>query len=317
MITDRLTERSDLDTDTVDRIAKAVVHSFKKPNDKKSKGNTAPVDDLGYLLFFGYRQLDAIVDVLLEHQGELAELEGKPLDDAVKAHQIPDLFNEGHPAEVAMFGRMVADLQHLNVDAAIQVAHAVSTHRVRNYFDYFTAVDDENTEHSGAGMLGNIEFNSATYYRYATVGVHQLHDNLNDAPATVEALQRFIRAFSLTLPTGYQNSFAHQTRPYAVIAAVRTDQPVNLVNAFEEPVTASSSGGYLRPSLTRLAAELSATADVWGQAPDAVYATYTVDDDHVDAKSVKEALGDSVPFPELVTQVGAAAGAWLREQGRS
>lgn len=70
---------------------------------------------------------------------------------------------------------MVADDADLNVDAASQVAHSISTHAVQNEYDYFTAVDDCSPEDSaGAGHLGTTEFNSSTLYRYATVNVAQL-----------------------------------------------------------------------------------------------------------------------------------------------
>jgi len=90
---------------------------------------------------------------------------------------------------VALFGRMVADDPGLNVDAAVQVAHAISTHTVETDFDYYTAVDDRNpSDETGAGMIGTVEFLSATLYRYATVSVDGLHANLGDAAATARAV---------------------------------------------------------------------------------------------------------------------------------
>ncbi|MFD3505197.1 type I-E CRISPR-associated protein Cas7/Cse4/CasC [Streptomyces sp. NPDC058678] len=38
-----------------------------------------------------------------------------------------------------------------NVDAAVQVAHALSTHAVRIGFDHYMAVDDENS----ANVIGS------------------------------------------------------------------------------------------------------------------------------------------------------------------
>ena len=109
---------------------------------------------------------------------------------------------------------MVADIPDLNVDAATQVAHALSTHATELEFDYFTAVDDENEkEETGAGMIGTIGFNSATLYRYATVGLHQLMENLPDADAALDAVGLFVSSFARSMPTGYANSFAHRTLP--------------------------------------------------------------------------------------------------------
>ncbi len=150
--------------------------------------------------------------------------------------------------DMALFGRMVAADPSLNFDAAAQVAHAVSTHAVHNEYDYFTAVDDLNRdEESGAGHLGTVEFNSATLYRYATVNVAELWKNLGDQAA--DAVKYFAEAFIKTMPTGKQNTFANRTLPDFVYITLRTDQPVNLVGAFEKPV--SGTNGYLEESEKR------------------------------------------------------------------
>ena len=91
--------------------------------------------------------------------------------------------------DIALFGRMAADDPDLNVDAASQVAHSISTHAIQNEYDYFTAVDDcSPADNAGAGHLGTMEFNSATLYRYATVNVRELQETIGadaaDALAT-------------------------------------------------------------------------------------------------------------------------------------
>lgn len=210
----------------------------------------------------------------------------------------------GHPAEVALFGRMVADLKDLNVDASVQVAHALSTHAVRTEFDYYTAVDDENVEDSGAGMIGTVEFNSATLYRYAVLGVHQLRDNLTSPQATREAAVRFVDAFARSMPAGHQNSFAHRTLPHLVLVTVRTDQPVNLVSAFETPVTGHS--GLATESATKLADELTQISRTWGSEPAHTLATYGIEGD-----KLVEAFGSSRPFPALLESLDGVIGGWL------
>jgi len=78
-------------------------------------------------------------------------------------------------ADLALFGRMLADLPDRNIDAASQVAHAISTHQFSFDFDYYTAIDDLNPETvTGAGMIGTVEFNSACFYRYANIDLRQL-----------------------------------------------------------------------------------------------------------------------------------------------
>ena len=81
-----------------------------------------------------------------------------------------EALNGGKAADLALFGRMLADLPGKNVDAACQVAHAISTHKVGVEFDFYTAVDDLQPEaETGAGMMGTVEFNSACFYRYANI----------------------------------------------------------------------------------------------------------------------------------------------------
>ncbi len=167
--------------------------------------------------------------------------------------EVKTALNSGHGIDIALFGRMVADSPDLNTDASSQVAHAISTHRVENEFDFYTAVDDmASKESSGAGMMGTVEYNTSTMYRYATVSVHDLVTQFPDSDSVVVAVTEFIRAFVVSMPTGKQNTFANRTVPYAVFIALREDQPVSLAPAFEAPVSKGVDGGFNAPSVDRL-----------------------------------------------------------------
>ena len=189
-------------------------------------------EESGYLVFLSAGQITNLAGLAVRsaHSGEPVTKA-----DAKKAAK------SEHSVDVALFGRMVADDTDLNVDAACQVAHAISVHSVENEYDYFTAVDDhkkkDEEEDAGAGMIGTVEFNSSTLYRYATVDVNRLLDNLGDVKATQRAVEAFARAFVLSMPTGKQNTFANRTLPDAVLVVLRETQPVNLVGAFEEAIT--------------------------------------------------------------------------------
>ncbi|MCB5279504.1 MAG: type I-E CRISPR-associated protein Cas7/Cse4/CasC [Candidatus Methanomethylophilaceae archaeon] len=162
--------------------------------------------------------------------------------------------NKGHGIDLALFGRMVADDPSLNADASAQIAHSISTHKVENEYDYFTAVDERSPEdNSGAGMIGTIEFNSSTLYRYATVAVHDLKKQLDDPEITAKVISEFAKVFTISMPTGKQNTFANRTLPTAMLISVRTDQPLNLVAAFESPISADTMAGYGIRSAERLA----------------------------------------------------------------
>jgi CRISPR system Cascade subunit CasC len=304
LLRDRLAERTGLDIDQSARIATAMLAPSEIKAGKKA-GDTA------YLLFFGRAQIEALIDALLSHVPDgvaaLAELDEAGLGKALDKLPVHETLSTGHPIDVALFGRMVADIPSLNVDAATQVAHAISTHQVEIEFDYYTAVDDENLkEETGAGMIGTIEFNSATLYRFATVGLHQLQENLGgDVEATATALEVFIESFVRSMPTGHQNSFAHRTTPNLVSVVIRKDQPVNLVSAFETPVR-NSATGFAAESTVRLAKELQRSQEMWGLKPVHIASTY--DSTQGENKSVlNQALGDALSFGDVVTSSVEAA----------
>src|SRR5262249_18576560 len=149
--------------------------------------------------------------------------------------------------DVALFGRMIAEIKDgaMTIDAACQVAHAISTHRIAMESDYFTAVEDLKEiaekqgagQDAGAGMIGAVEFNSACYYRYGPIAVGQLADNLHgDRALAKKAAEGFLTAFIHAIPTGKQNSFAAHNPPSLVFAVVRDGPPVSLANAFAKPV---------------------------------------------------------------------------------
>lgn len=190
--------------------------------------------------------------------------------------------------DVALFGRMVANDPSLNTDASAQVAHALSTHKVSNEYDYFTAVDDLSSEdNAGAGHIGTIEFNSSTMYRYATVALHQLAEQL--AEDTVHAVVQFVRAFVCSMPTGKQNTFANRTLPDAVIVTLRHDQPINLIGAFERPIPASDDG-FVVPSTERLVCHARNVYQQFAGIPDVSLV----------AGDLLSDLGELKPFPELL-----------------
>ncbi|WP_433393428.1 type I-E CRISPR-associated protein Cas7/Cse4/CasC [Micromonospora sp. KLBMP9576] len=265
----RLTERARVSAEAATRLSNALLaHDLKVTAGKKAT-------ESAYLLFFGRSQLDAIVALVSDRASELTALADDALTKAVAELPVRAQLMAKHPIDVALFGRMVADIPALNVDAATQVAHALSVHPVEVEFDYYTAVDDEKTreEDAGAAMMGTVEFTSATLYRYATLDVQHLAENLdNDIEVTIQAVRAFMRAFVTSMPTGHQNTFAHRTVPSLVSYMVRTDQPVNLVSAFESPVR-STHGIAARAALS-LAREANRTSTSFGLTPMAVSTVY-------------------------------------------
>lgn len=165
--------------------------------------------------------------------------------------ELHDMLTSDPSIDIALFGRMVADDPKLNEDASCQVAHTISTHAIQTEFDFFTATDDfSSANDAGAGMLGTIEFSSATLYRYANVAVHEFSRQIGDPQLVVNALKLFIEAFTKSMPTGKVNTFANQTLPQALLVCLREDRPVSLVSAFERPIR--SSEGFVEQSIKRL-----------------------------------------------------------------
>jgi CRISPR system Cascade subunit CasC len=252
-----------------------------------------------YLVFFSARQLDNLAEAAIA-----AAQADQQFTETLKAHNVKALANRDHSVDVALFGRMVADVKDINVDAAAQVAHAISVHPVDNEYDYFTAVDDrkEAVDESGAGMIGTVEFNSATLYRYATVDVDRLRDNLGDPLAVRRALEAFLRAFATSMPTGKQNTFANHTLPDAIVVLLRATQPINFVGAFEEPVIDGLTAGRVRMAADRLAEYATDVERAYGARPVRSWVVRVGDR----TKAVAS-LGEEVTLDELITAVGDQA----------
>ncbi|MFF9345396.1 type I-E CRISPR-associated protein Cas7/Cse4/CasC [Streptomyces sp. NPDC014773] len=229
----------------------------RKADAAKKNGEPEPLPEAKYLMFLSSRQLDSLAELAIESAADSkAFFKEKANKDRAKAHA-----DTRHSVDIALFGRMVADVTDINVDAAVQVAHAISVHRVDNESDYYTAVDDENKDDEpGAGMIGTVDFNSATLYRYAALGVHQLAENLGQGLREDEskttpvrrAVEAFVRSFVESLPQGKINTFGNHTLPEAVIVKLRTTRPVSFVAAFEEAVR-GDQGGHVREAAERLA----------------------------------------------------------------
>jgi CRISPR system Cascade subunit CasC len=234
-----------------------------------------------YLLFLGQREIDAFAALVDTHWDDLAppavtddkkkskkEAKAAAPDEVVK--KAKKLLDGGKAVDVALFGRMLADMPEANQDAACQVAHAISTHRVEREFDYFTAVDDKgDADESGAGMIGQVEFNSATFYRYAALDAGKLLANLQgDKELALSGLAAFTESFARAIPTGKQNTFAAHNPPSFIGVVLRHASPLNLANAFEKPVTPRHDQPLTAQSVAALARHEQQLGAVYGDARD-------------------------------------------------
>ena len=161
-------------------------------------------------------------------------------------------------ADIAVFGRMVADDHSLMLEGAGLFSHALSTHRVSNEIDFFSAVDDNNQEgDEGAGHIGTLEYNSACYYRYIGLNIDLFKDDDHlghfSEEEQAQVMAAFIKSAVMAVPTARKNSMFGFNPPAYVLGLRREGQPLSLVNAFEKPVQ-SSNQGYISNSIDALKA---------------------------------------------------------------
>jgi len=141
--------------------------------------------------------------------------------------------------DIALFGRMLASHPDFNREAAAQVAHAITTHRVVVEDDYYTAVDDlkRPDEDAGAGFLGEAAFGSGVFYLYSCVNRDLLERNLGgDADLAGTCLAAMVEAAATTAPKGKQASYAALGRAHYILAEKGAAQPRTLAGAFARPV---------------------------------------------------------------------------------
>ncbi|EKD82097.1 MAG: hypothetical protein ACD_39C01486G0002 [uncultured bacterium] len=187
----------------------------------------------------------------------------KAIKDAIKSVQLKDA------ADIALFGRMVANDHSLSVEAASMFSHVLSTHKADNEIDFFAAVDDlQATEDSGAGMTGTLEFNSATYYRFAALNLDMLADADHLGSMTSEERKSVVRAFIdatiKAVPIARKYTMNGNTLPVYVLGVVREKgHPIQLVNAFESPVR-HSQNGFAVESINRMNLEYGDIKETWG-----------------------------------------------------
>lgn len=237
----------------------------KEPKDGEDSEQQSPYPTTAALLFLSPHQIERAAQAIVDARG-----------GRITKAEATDILDTNHSVDMAMFGRMLADAPAFNVDASVQVAHAIGVHESEPEFDYYTALDDvlEDAEEIGAGMIGTTQMMSSTLYRFATINVEGLATNLGNVDMANKAAVLFVRAFIESMPTGKQNSFANNTLPELVYVAVRNTRSVSLVNAFEDPVEREDSTRR-RAAAEALAREAHDIEEVYGMKPLAAYVLAT------------------------------------------
>ncbi|MDV6346094.1 type I-E CRISPR-associated protein Cas7/Cse4/CasC [Nitrosomonas sp. Is35] len=241
--------------------AKLIVGQFGKlKSDKKTENNQdLHIEQLAH---FGPEE-QAAIEILMDKLSVSGE---NPTEEDLKLLRKPR-----QAADIAMFGRMLASSPAFNVEAAVQVAHAITIHKVAVEDDYFSAVDDLNRgeEDVGAGHIGEAGFGAGVFYLYLCINRELLLENLgNDAALTAKTLQALVHAATKVSPTGKQNSFASRAYAAYALAEKGDQQPRSLAQAFLKPVT---GGDMLERAVNELTKRYKNFDAVYGACSDSRY----------------------------------------------
>lgn len=250
----------DPDKSSDEAVSSLIENVYCKMDSKSAQQTSVP-------LYLSARELAALADRIRPHWNDFLADADKAFSKHCKG--IEKELTDCCSSDIALFGRMMAEKPAQNIDAASQVAHAISTNRLSMEMDFFTAVDDLlPAGESGAGMMGIVEYNSSCFYRYSNVDVSQLTRNLrNDLDLVRKTLQAFIHASITAIPSGKQTSTAARTMPSFILGVVRTDASAwSLANAFVKPIAPSRANNedIVEGSIIALGKYWSALTDAFG-----------------------------------------------------
>ncbi len=245
-----------VDAKTIQAIVERVPEIGKKA-EKKAEGSEEDepaTEDNGatskaetrQLIFIGANELRPLAERLLKLYKESKNWKKEELEKSL-GNSSP------RSVDIALFGRMTTSETFENVSASSQVAHAISTNALTQEFDYYTALDDISLQ-SGAGMIGDVEFNSSTYYKYLNVHWEELLKNLGgDVTVATQAILALVNAATTAQPSGKQNSFAAHNLPDLVLVEVsEKNLPISYANAFLRPARANNERTLTEASAAQL-----------------------------------------------------------------
>lgn len=191
-----------------------------------------------------------------------------------KAEELNLLRKKMTAVDIAMFGRMLASSPAYNVEAACQVAHAISVHPVVIEDDYFTAIDDLNKglEDLGAAHIGETRFAAGLFYSYICINREMLIENLDgNKELANKAIRAFTEAAVKVSPTGKQNSFGSRAYASYVLTEKGDQQPRSLSVAYLKPINHRDNDDFIRDSIDALVKQQKSFDKVYGDCADDRY----------------------------------------------
>jgi len=224
-------------------------------------------------------------DLEIEQLAHASQEEIKAISDLLesirKTGRVPDdnelnlLRKKIKAVDISLFGRMLASSPDFNVEAAAQVAHAITVHKVAVEDDYFTAVDDLNKGEAdmGAGHIGETEFAAGLFYLYICINRDLLLNNIqNDEALAGKTIQALTEAAATIAPIGKQNSFGSRAYASYILAEKGRKQPRSLSVAFLKPVTGTD---IVSDAVSSLESTLNNIDKVYGSTSEGKYQVNT------------------------------------------
>lgn len=204
------------------------------------------------MLFLPKTTIEQLTDLAENNHQELLAAAKNPKKSPDLVQKVTSILTSINPS-IALMGRMLAHSEASTVNAALSVAHSVTTHATVSQPDYFSAVDDLPGEDAGSAHMGTHAYTSGTHYRYSTLNIRALLENLQgDVDLARKATVAALEESALYTPQAKRNATAPHTPPALVYMTVRQDRPMSLAGAFEAPVRANATSGWVGPSVDAL-----------------------------------------------------------------
>jgi CRISPR system Cascade subunit CasC len=243
--------------------ARAIAGQFGKLKSDKKPVNNSDLE-IEQLAHVSTEELKAVREL----EKKLIERKSEPTEEELKLLTLPR-----GSVDIAMFGRMLADVPEFNIEAAVQVSHAITVHKAAVEDDYFSAVDDlQKAGDSGASHIGERGYGAGLFYIYICIDRELLYKNLGgDQQLAARALTGLVNAITKVSPTGMQNSFASRAYASFVMAEKGDQQPRSLAQAYLKPVKPYDDQNMLDEAVKALVLRCDNFDKVYGACADARY----------------------------------------------
>jgi len=213
---------------------------------KKSEGDGEGSERSKMLVYTTDQAIEEMASLFRNGDGKDDNQLARELAEIIaKRTAVPDMALSGRMLEPDESGKKVWEELNTTVEAALQAAHAISTHEARPEVDYYVAADDIPGADAGAGYVDEAMFASACFYKYFSIDWETLVDNLegygdNHKKLAAHTVGAFLRGAALANPTGKQNSYAAHNHPDGILVEIR-NSPLSYANAFARPVGVGAS----------------------------------------------------------------------------